>query len=35
MCEVIVFFMGALVAALLLWVVILDNKLDDYERGLK
>ena len=28
MCEVIIFFMGAVIAALLLWVVVLDDKVD-------
>ena len=33
MCEVIIFFGGAIIAGLLLWVVILDNKLEDYRSG--
>ena len=29
MCEVILFFAGAIICALLLWVFILDGKIDD------
>ena len=35
MCEVIIFFMGGAMAGLMLWIVILDNKLEDYRRGVK
>ena len=32
MCEVILFFAGAIICALLLWVFILDSKLDDLKQ---
>jgi hypothetical protein len=35
MCEAIIFFMAAAIAALLLWVVILDGRLDDIRRGVR
>lgn len=35
MCEVIIFFLGAVIAGLLLWVVILDSKLCDYRSGVR
>ena len=35
MCEVIIFFMGAIIAGLLLCIVVLDRKLDDIKRGIK
>lgn len=35
MCEVILFFLGAVIAALLLWIVILDGIVDDYRAGVR
>ena len=35
MCEMIIFFMGGAMAGLVLWIVILDNKLEDYRSGVK
>ena len=35
MCEIILYFGGALVVALLLWVVVLDGELDQYRTGVK
>jgi hypothetical protein len=32
MCEMIIFFMGAIIAGLLLWILILDSKLEDSQR---
>ena len=35
MCETLIFFILAACVGLLLWVVILDGKLDDYKNGAK
>lgn len=34
MCEVIVFFIGAACAGLLLRIIILDNKIEDMKHGI-
>ncbi len=33
MCEIILFFGGAVIAGLLLWIVVLDNQVQDYKNG--
>jgi hypothetical protein len=35
MCETIIFFGLAVMAGLLLWVVRLDNQLEDYRSGVR
>ena len=35
MCELILYFGGAVTVGLMLWVVLLDGELDDYKQGIK
>jgi hypothetical protein len=35
MCEILIWFAGAVCAGLLLWIVILDGELDDYKTGVR
>jgi len=35
MCELILFFGGAVIVSLLWWVIRLDDQLEDYKRGIK
>lgn len=35
MCEMILFFSGAIAAALLLWIVVLISQLEDYRAGVR
>ena len=35
MCELILFFGGAVIVSLLWWVIRLDDQLEDYKCGIK